>query len=205
MSARGHLVISNISTSSLFKCFDMSLQGIWRKGQWHTVTIPPLLHCVTPPRLRTSQTNQCHNSCQCPNVLMSHMSQQFYFKLPLVTPSTPHWPQPVPLLFHSPFHARAPHPFQHLIALPPVWFFFLSPTLLTLGLSVHLSYLSCLPTLLLHHLAQPQPLCLVLLSPGNICLDWHLISELLPVLSVSRYMRMAIWRVLQASLFVTST
>lgn len=43
MSAKGHLVHSDISALRPSKCFDMSLQGIWWKGQWHTVTIPPLL------------------------------------------------------------------------------------------------------------------------------------------------------------------
>lgn len=60
----------------------MSLRGLWWKGQWHTVTIPALLQRVTSPGQHTSHMDQWHNSCQGPNVLMSHMSQQFYFKLP---------------------------------------------------------------------------------------------------------------------------
>lgn len=67
--------------------------GFWWKGQWHTVTILPLLERVTSPRRCTSHLDQWHSSCQGPNVLMSHTSQQFYFKvpplsLPILHPST---------------------------------------------------------------------------------------------------------------------
>lgn len=80
--------------------------GFWWKGQWHTVTIPPLLERVPSPRRRTSHLDQWHSSCQDPNVLMSHTSQQFYFKVPPLSLPILH---PHPCLFPPSFH---PQPFD---------------------------------------------------------------------------------------------
>lgn len=96
--------------------------GFWWKGQWHTVTIPPLLERVPSPRRRTSHLDQWHSSCQGPNVLMSHTSQQFYFKVPPLSLPILH---PHPCLFPPSFH---PQPFDiH----SPLTFRFVIPLTLT--------------------------------------------------------------------------
>lgn len=50
----------------------------------------------------------------------------------------------------------------------------------------------------------PSCRSLVLCPPRSICSDWHPVSEPLRVLSASSCAEMDVWRVLQASLFVTS-
>lgn len=97
--------------------------GLWWKGQWHTVTIPPLLERVPSPRRRTSHLDQWHSSCQGPNILMSHTSQQFYFKVaPLSLPIL----HPPPLLVPSFLSTAAfRHPLPHNLSVIPLTLTFL--------------------------------------------------------------------------------
>lgn len=158
-----HLAI-NISARCPFKCFDMLLRGFWRKGQWHVVTIPPLLQRVTSPRQHTSHMDQWHNSCQGPSVLMSHMSQQFYLKLPPF--SLPRFPSPL----HPP---RSLLPFMHSLSVPfnihpptsaSLFIIFLTLTFLSVCLSVCL-FVSLI--ILLHLTFSPSPPFLVLCPCGT--------------------------------------
>lgn len=162
---RGHLVISGISARRPSKCFDMSLQGFWWKGQWHTVTIPPLLQRVTSPRQHTSHTDQWHNSCQGPSVLMSHTSQQFYFKLP---------PLSLPLLSFTPSPLLVPSLLSCTASLslstssPPFTsLFIISLTLISLSvwLSVYLSLPLSRIMPCINPFASPLPALSPCLSP----------------------------------------
>lgn len=91
-------------------------------------------------------------------------------------------------------------PFKHALPpLPPVSYFSHSHSSVCLSVCQFVSLIMpCLNPLLRRLVSSPASfLC-------NILLDWHPISESLQVLSASCRVRMDVWRVLQASLFVTS-
>lgn len=94
------------------------------------------------------QMGQWHNSCNDPNVLMSHMSHQFYFKLlPSTPPSSLH---PLPPRCLLSFKHSLPIPFNIQPPSQPSCFSFLSPTppvCLSACLSMCQPVCPCMPSL----------------------------------------------------------
>lgn len=137
---------------------------------------------------------------QCPNV--THVPTVLLQISP--SPCTPPSLHPLTLLFPPSFHAKPLRPFQH--ALPPLplfSYFSHSHSSVCLSACQFVSLIMpCINPLLC---SLPRPLVSSpALSLCNIRLDWHPISDSLQVLSASCRVRMDVWRVLQASLFVTS-